>query len=403
MPRSRKVPSTGPESSSPATGRRVKERIASVDLVRGLVMVIMALDHTRDFFHNSRFDPTALSHVSAALFLTRLVTHLCAPTFVFLAGTSAFLSSAAGRSRAALSKHLLIRGLWLVLLELTVVHFGWSLWNPQFFTLQVIWALGWCMIALAGLVWLPLPAIGAIGGAMVLLHNLLDLWQPENAPLPAWLWSVLHAQQMLELGPHLHLFVFYPLVPWIGVMALGYVFGAALPSAPETRRKRALLLGIICLAAFAALRASNLYGDPQPWAAPVGRPGYFAALAFFNTAKYPPSLLYLLMTLGTMFLLLGAAEVWRPSAAWVERLRGALLTFGRVPLFFYVLHLPLLQVVAMLDRVTRYGWGRPPEGFGHDLPVVYGVWAGVVVVMYFLCRWYDAYKRQHPRGWTRWI
>jgi uncharacterized membrane protein len=374
-----------------------------VDLVRGLVIVLMALDHTRDFFHASPWEPTDLQHVSVALFLTRLVTHLCAPTFVFLAGTAAALSGAARRSRGELSRYLLVRGLWLILLELTVVHFGWSLFSYDFILLQVIWALGCSMIALAGFVWLPLPAVGALGGAMVLLHNLMDRWSLADAPLPAWLWAVLHARHAFPLGPDRMLVVLYPLVPWIGVMALGYVFGATLPADAGRRARRCLTWGAALLLAFVALRASRLYGDPQPWAALEGRAPLFTFLAFFNTEKYPPSLLYLLMTLAAMFLLLAIGERWRPEASVTRRLRDGLLLFGRVPLFFYLVHLPLIQGLARLDRLSRYGLREPPRDGGHGLLVVYGVWLLVVGVMYLLCARYDAYKRAHPTGWARYI
>lgn len=380
-----------------------RERIPSIDLVRGLVVVIMALDHTRDYFHAAPYGPSDLQHVSAALFLTRLITHLCAPTFVFLAGTAAALSGAARRSRTELSRYLLVRGLWLILLELTVVHFGWSFFSYELILLQVIWALGWSMVALAGLVWLPLPAIGAIGAGMALLHNLLDRWSPESALLPAWLWAVLHARHAFRLGSDSTLLVLYPLVPWIGVMALGYVFGATLPADSGQRLRRCLGWGVALLLAFAALRASRLYGDPQPWTAPAGRELLFTVLAFFNTEKYPPSLLFLLMTLGPMFLLLAAGEVWRPAGAAARRLQDALLLFGRVPLFFYLVHLPLIHGLALLDRLARYGFREPPRDAGHDLPIVYAVWLLVTGTMYFLCLRYDAYQRAHPRGWTRYI
>jgi uncharacterized membrane protein len=379
-----------------------RERIRSVDLVRGLVMVIMALDHTRDYFHASPYSPTDLQHVSAALFLTRLITHLCAPTFVFLAGAAASLSGAARRSRGELSRYLLVRGVWLILLEFTLVHFGWHLLSFDRYSLQVIWALGCSMVALAGLVWLPLPAIGAVGGAMVLLHNLLDRWEPVSAPLPAWLWSILHAPGPVSLGPDSTLFVLYPLVPWIGVMALGYVFGATLPTDASGRARRCLAWGAALLLLFAALRGSGLYGDPHPWAEPEGRAPLFTLLAFFNTEKYPPSLHFLLMTLGPMFLLLALGEVWHPTTA-ARRLYDALLLFGRVPLFFYLVHLPLIHGLARLDRLVRYGFREPPQDWRYSLPVVYGVWLLVVGVMYLLCVRYDTYKRAHPSGWTRYI
>jgi uncharacterized membrane protein len=381
-----------------------KQRVLSIDLVRGLVMVLMALDHVRDFFGpTGRYDPTDLSHVSAAMFLTRLVTHLCAPTFVFLAGTSAFLSGGAGRSRAERSRYLLVRGLWLIFLELTIVHFGWALWSYQYIGLQVIWALGCCMIVLAGLIWLPLPAIAVIGGGMVLLHNLLDRWGLNDTPLPAWLWSMLHVQSSFPVSADVRVGFFYPLVPWIGVMALGYAAGVTLPSTPEARRRRWLAWGIGAWVVFVILRASRQYGDPTPWTAPASRPALFAFLAFFNTQKYPPSLLYLLMTLGTMFLLLAAAEGWRPGVPVIEKVRGVLLTFGRVALFYYLVHLLLIHALRILDHLARFRTMAPAGDPGYHLPGVYAAWAIVLLLMYPLCARYDAYKRSHPGGWTRCI
>jgi uncharacterized membrane protein len=393
---------------------RPRLRVEAIDLVRGLVMVIMALDHARDFFHNGRYDPTDLAHVSAALFFTRVITHLCAPTFMFLAGTSAFLSAASGTgSRWSQSRHLLIRGLWLVLLELTLVKFGWSLsLSFDSFGLLVIWALGGCFIALAGLIWLPRWGIALVGGAMVLLHNLTDRWNESGAPMPAWLWTLLHHPGEIALGK-IHLYVLYPLIPWIGVMALGYAFGAWMLAAPEARRKRCLALGLGALTLFLLLRSGNYYGDSRPWSAPQGRPSWFAALAFVNTEKYPPSLLYLLMTLGVMSLLLAAAEGWTGREGLggnAGRLRHALLIFGRVPLFFYVLHLPLLNGLAQLNRSIRVG--PPPPGANpwewgsraaYDLPGVYAAWVLALLILYPLCARYDTYKRAHRGGWTRYV
>jgi uncharacterized membrane protein len=417
--------SKGDDTVAPARG---KLRVESIDLLRGLVMVIMALDHTRDYFHRGEVSPTDLSQASAALFLTRLVTHLCAPTFVFLAGTAAFLSARnGGASRRSQSRHLLVRGLWLILLELTLVRWGWQFnVNYEFSGLQVIWALGWSMVALAGLIWLRWPAMLAVGGGMVLLHNLTDPWKQSSSPFPEWLWTILHHRGMIELGPF-KFYVLYPLIPWIGVMALGYLFGALVDAPADVRRKRCLWLGGACLAAFAFLRPWNIYGEPEPWQAPAGRPALFAAFAFVNTTKYPPSLLFLLMTLGSMFLLLAAFEGWRsrdgraaPAAggpsqgvrreAPSERLRRALLLFGRVPLFFYLLHLPLIHGLALLNARVRVG--PPPPGANpwewgtraaYDLPGVHIAWMAIILILYPLCARYDAYKRARPGGWTRYL
>jgi uncharacterized membrane protein len=396
---------------------RPRLRVESIDLVRGLIMVIMALDHTRHEFHAGSYDPTDLSRASVAVFLTRLITHLCAPTFVFLAGTSAFLSAFSGDTpRALQSRHLLVRGLWLVLLEWTLVRWGGFDLSYEWVGLQVIWALGWCMVALAGLIWLPSWAMLAVGGGMVLLHNLTDRWGKEGSPFPDWLWTILHVPGDINLG-RLQIFVLYPLIPWIGVMALGYLFGRWMTAPPDVRRARCARLGVACLAAFALLRATNFYGDARLWEAPGGRPPIFSALAFVNTSKYPPSLLFLLMTLGTMFLLLALFEGWRSTGGaagetrrWslIGTARHALLVFGRVPLFFYLVHLPLIHALGMLNVWVRVG--PPPPGakeWGRDalygLPGLYLAWAIVILILYPLCARYDAYKRRRRGGWTRYL
>jgi uncharacterized membrane protein len=390
----------------PGTAARPKQRVQSVDLVRGLIMIIMALDHARDFFRPDTFDPTDLTHASAALFLTRLVTHLCAPTFMFLAGTSAYLSSANSRPLPVRSRYLLTRGLWLIVLDVIVLHFAFQMFPDmsfQFIAVGTLWALGWAMIALAGFIWLPLPAIAGVAGAIVLLHNLADRWGVNDTFLPAWLWSMLHVQGVFPLPGGRHIMFFYPIVPWIGVMALGYAFAPSLRAPADARRKRCLAWGVGLLVAFTALRASNLYGDPSPWAAPPGRPHWFTLLAFFNTQKYPPSLLYLLMTLGTMFLLLAVADGWQPAARPLERLRGAVIVFGRVPLFFYFAHLALLHVMRLLDHLARFRTLADAGDHGYALPGVYLAWAIAILLLYPICARYDAYKRAHPRGWTRYL
>jgi uncharacterized membrane protein len=312
-----------------------------------------------------------------------------------------------------------VRGFWLIVLEFTLVRWGWQFhFRYDFVGLLVIWALGWSMIALAVILWLPRWAILAVGGGMVLLHNLTDPWSREGGPLPEVLWGILHVPRPIELG-WVTLFPGYTLIPWIGVMALGYLFGGWMSAAPEVRRRRCLWLGVACLAAFALLRPWNLYGDSWHWQAVQGRPWYFTAFSFVNTSKYPPSLLYLLMTLGPMFLLLAAFEGWRSTRdtsesghRWspIEMIRSALLVFGRVPLFFYLLHLPLIHGPAILNAWLRIG-PRPEEmdvwswraKAGYDLPMVYVVWFLVIVILYPLCARYDAYKRTRRGGWTRYL
>ena len=392
-----------PDPAPPAGPRG--PRIESVDLLRGLIMVLMALDHVRDHIHRGamQFDPTDLTRAGPALFMTRWITHFCAPVFVFLAGTGAFLWGARGRTKGEISRYLLTRGLWLVLLELTLVNWEWSM-GVQFnhFGALVIWALGWSLVALAGLVYLPVAAIAGIGWVMILGHNALDGVKPESWGALAWLWRVLHVQGDIHLGPGRTIFVMYPLIPWIGVMAAGYAFGGLLARPPEARRRTVLALGAAMTAAFVALRAINLYGDPMRWS--VQHDGLTTALSFLNCQKYPPSLLFLLMTLGLALLLLGATDRGFAAAA------RPLVVFGRVPLFYYLIHLALIDAVTVALAIARYGSrvgqmmaNGPPPGYGYRLPVVYAVWIGVIVVLYPFCRWYAQVKARSRSRWLSYL
>jgi uncharacterized membrane protein len=316
-----------------------RRRVDSIDLLRGLVMVIMMLDHVRDYWSADAFlyDPTELSKTSVALFFTRWITHFCAPVFFFLAGTGAYLRRARGVSNAEMSRFLASRGVWLIVLELTVLRFliTADLLPHNVYLGQTIWALGWSMIVLALLVYLPLRVVGAIGWAMVLGHNAFDgarlaSCAPGSAPCGAGdlLAHVLHVQGMLQLWPGGPAFLaFYPLVPWIGVMALGYVFGRLYTMDAEQRRPLLLRIGLGLTVAFVVLRAINLYGDPSHWS--VQPRAGFTILSFLNTTKYPPSLLYLCMTLGPSILLLAFMEQSRRSTAG-----RALVTYGRVPMMY---------------------------------------------------------------------
>lgn len=388
----------------------VRRRLDAIDLVRGAVMVLMALDHTRDFFTDATFDPLDLTRTTTALFLTRWVTHFCAPVFVFLAGTGAFLYGARGKTRAQLAWFLASRGLWLVVLEFTLVHLGWSFrFDFHLVTGQVIWAIGWSMVALAGLVFLPPWAVAAVGVFLVAGHNALDGVSPEQLGPFRWLWVALVGATPgvgpVHLAPDRVLFVAYPVLPWLGVMALGYALGPVWLR-ERTRRRRALLgLGLGLTALFVVLRAANGYGDPKHWSRQAT--DWFTALDFLNCLKYPPSLLYVLMTLGPALLAL----------AWCDREPGSLLrplvTFGRAPLFFYLIHLPAIHGLALLLAWQRYGdpsfllyhpfFIRRPAGYGYDLPAVYLLWLGVVAALYFPCRWFAALKRRHPGSWLSYL
>jgi len=373
-------------------------RVASVDILRGLVMVIMALDHVRDYFTNVRFAPEDLSQTNAPLFFTRWITHFCAPTFVFLAGTGAYLALGRGRDPRTISRYLWTRGLWLVVLEATFVRMAWTfeILPGSFRWVQVIWVIGVSMIVLAALVRLPVRWIAAFGLVMIAGHNLLDGVQVDpNTPL-GWLWTFLHVQRpLMREGQPIQpfFFVVYPLIPWIGVMAAGYAFGSLLRR-PDTQRRRALLrLGAAATLGFLVVRGINVYGDPTPWS--VQQDGVTTVLSFLNTNKYPPSLVYLLMTLGPAILLLVAFERWKgPVARFFE-------VFGRVPMFYYLAHITLAHLLAGLTALAL-GFGpvmlsgaaffNLPDGWGFGLGVVYLIWFAVILLLYPLCRWYADLK-----------
>ncbi len=397
---------TLPRSASPADETAVAKpaatpaRLPSIDLLRGLVMVVMALDHTRDFFSAGGFNPRDVG--DTALFLTRWITHFCAPTFIFLAGISAFLY---GQRRATgeLGRFLFTRGVWLVLIEFTVVRFGWS-FNIHFnhFVAQVIFAIGASMIALAALVHLPRWAIAATGLVMIAGHNLFDGIKAAQFGAAAPLWNVLHQPAHLELAPGMDLVVLYPLVPWIGVMAAGYALAPVFTRDPAVRVRTLFTLGTALTAGFILLRASNLYGDPAPWTVQNGLMA--TVLSFLNCEKYPPSLLYLAMTLGLALMLLAAFEKAR------GRLASWLTTYGRVPLFYYVAHIYLLHALALIyawwligDIGTLIGAPHKPAGYGLGLAGIYAVWLTVVVALYPVCRWFAGVKRRRREWWWSYL
>jgi uncharacterized membrane protein len=368
-------------------------RLDSVDRLRGLVMVLMALDHVRGYFTNPFPDPVDLDHAGAALFLTRWVSHLCAPTFIFLAGTGAYLARDRGKSRAALSWFLLTRGLWIVLLGLTFVRFCWSfqLYDNNF-NADVLWAIGWSMVVLAGLVFLPTWTVTAFGLVMIASHNLLDPVAPSKFGPFSDLWEILHRKEMHRLEPlqffggALRFDTQYPLIPWVGVMAAGYGFGTIFRLDPSRRMRWLLGLGAGLCLSFVVLRAANLYGDPDPWTRRGD--GLFTVLSFLNCHKYPPSLLYLLMTLGPALLLLALFER-------APQLPGRpLLIFGRVPMFFYLIHLPLIHALRL---------GADAGDAGYSLPVVYAIWLGVVAALYPVCRWFAGVKARRRDAWLSYL
>ena len=380
---------------------RKRVRIEAIDVVRGVIMILMALDHVRDFFGNSGLNPTDPATTTVPLFFTRWITHFCAPVFFLLTGTGAYLSLRK-KSKRELSRFLFTRGLWLIFLELTVTRcLGWQFnFDYHVTLLLVLWALGWSMIVLSALVYLPAFAVTAFGVVMIATHNLFDSVDSSNP-----LWSILHSPNFILNRPGRIVFVTYALVPWIGVTAAGYGLGQIYRWPSERRKPFLLRLGIGLTAAFLVLRGINYYGNPVPWS--TQKSAIYTALSFLNTTKYPPSLLYLLMTLGPALLFLGAVDGRTPQ--W---LRPALIV-GKVPMFYYLLHIPLIHLIAVTVCYVRYGqvhWMfespglaqfpiTPPPGWGYSLPIVYLIWFVVVLTLYPMCRWFAGLKQRRSDAW----
>lgn len=400
-----------------------ERRLDSIDLLRGIVMVIMMLDHTRDFVHNAafQFDPTDPARTNVALFFTRWITHFCAPVFVFLAGTGSYLQFLRGKSKSELSRFLITRGLWLIVLEVTVVKFGVFLnFDYRFLGfLQVIWVIGVSMIILAGLIHLPLKVVAGFGLLMIVSHNLLDgfrveSWHGPEAPIPSTLnklWMLLHQPfQAFPVLPVLSpvVFVVYPLIPWIGVMAAGYAFGDLYRLDAQRRRRLLLIIGGVVTGLFIVLRAIDVYGDPSEWSQQKNI--VYTVLSFLNTTKYPPSLLFLLMTLGPSIL----ALAWFESRSSVGRIGQIFVTFGRVPLFFYILqwytshlisvllHFAFGKPVAWMFR-SPVDFSGPPPGVGFNLAIVYAAWIVGLVLLYPLCMWFAAVKQRRRDWWLSYL
>lgn len=381
-------------------------RIQSIDLLRGIVMIIMALDHVRDYFHADAFlfNPLDLSQTNVPLFFTRWITHFCAPVFVFLAGTSAFLVGSR-KGMAELSSFLFKRGVWLLVLEFTIINIAWF-FNFQFslIALTVIWALGIGMIVLAAAIHLPFKVILGLGLLLVVGHNLLDPIKMTGTDTPAVLWSLVHEYKGFQLDPFF-LFVGYPIIPWTGIMLLGYCFGQLyLPKTDARFRKNVLIRsGVAMIILFVVLRLINSYGDPFPWS--VQKNGVFTFLSFINVTKYPPSLDYILVMLGPSFIFL----------AFAENLRGKfsqyVIALGRVPMFYYITHLYLIHIIAVVAALATgfefsdmvfNTWVTDSanlRGYGFSLAVTYFVWITVVLALFPLCLWYDRYKTNNKQKW----
>jgi uncharacterized membrane protein len=355
----------------------------------------MALDHIRDFFHFDamQHNPLDLLYSPYALFLTRWITHFCAPTFIFLTGLSAYLYGLK-HTKAELSRFLFTRGVWLVFLELTVIAFGWNFGlNTAHFTLMVIWAIGTAMIFLSAMIWLPYLAIVVTGFAIVFLHNLTDSIHVTQGGFVNDLWMILHVQGSLHFSQHLGFFVFYPILPYLGLICLGYGFGKLYsPDELAEKRKKYLLgIGISSIVLFIILRYFNFYGDPSHWDYQV--PAKYTLLSFINCTKYPVSLLFALMILGPSILLLYFLEGMHN---WFTNI---LVTIGKVPMFYYIVHIYLIHTIAFfVEEPSKSSFWPFPVGRFH-LWTVYLIWAGVVAVLYLPCKWYGKYKSSHPEKW----
>ena len=383
-------------------------RVASVDFARGIAMILMAIDHVRVYSGVAAGGPTP------GIFFTRWITHFVAPAFVFLAGTAAYLHGRKLASRSALSRFLLVRGAWLILLELTIIRLAWT-FNFDFahyMLAGVIWMLGWCMIIMAAAVYLPTRAVGIIGLLIIALHNVTDLFRGQLGQAfgeagPNWLLKLLYFGGAVRVGPSgPPLLILYVIVPWIGVMMVGYAFGSLMERTPEQRRTICLRLGLAATALFVVLRALDLYGDPRRWHA-MKMP---AVLAFLNTTKYPASLSFLLMTLGPMLIVLAFSERWK------GRVTEAITTFGRVPMFYYLLHIPLIHLAACVVSLIREGHINPwlfgnhplappqvPPGYTWNVGLLYLVFALCVTALYFPCRWYARLRATRKSAWLSYL
>lgn len=378
-------------------------------------MVIMALDHTRDFFSNYGGNPTDAATASGWMFFTRWITHLCAPTFVFLAGTSIYLQSLR-KARPQLARFLVSRGVWLMVLELVVVS-SMLTFHPSthFFLIQVIWVTGVSMVLMAALIYLPFWAVLVFGAVLVVGHNALDSISPSAMePLVGILWRLLHVPGPLIYPSSGYLWLnLYPIIPWPGIMALGFVFGRILQRPPGKREKGILLLGFGALLVFSILRFTNSYGDPLSWK--VQSSGFRTFLSFIDVQKYPPSLLFVLVTLGVTLGLMALFDRWRARDK-CRSIRAVLSVYGRVPFFYYLLHFTTIHLAALLTTAAmgldwRWWFGIPPRGvfaglppgFGFSLPIVYLVWITIVALCYFPCRWYAGVKQRSGNPWLSYL
>jgi len=398
--------------TAPAVSAPVSTRIASVDILRGAVMILMAIDHVRVYSGLPAGGPTP------GIFFTRWITHFCAPAFIFLAGTSIFFYA---RKHTDTSSFLVKRGLWLIFLELTVLRVAWT-FNFDFAHYEmagVLWVIGVCMILMAALVKVPLAITGAIGIVIIAAHNLMgphlfQIANDLNASKFSGLWKILYIGFFagpIQFGPDgPNLMVLYSIIPWIGVMAAGYAFGRILTFESSRRNRICLFVGLGAIALFLILRGFNLYGDPRPWRTPTPEHPMPALLSFLNCNKYPASLNYLLMTLGPIIALIPILEKARSTVA------RTITVFGRVPFFYYVLHIPLIHTLALIVSKIREGavnpWlfanhpmgnPEPPDGYTWSLPLLYLVWAIAIAILYPACRRFAELKAKRTDPWLKYF
>jgi uncharacterized membrane protein len=390
-----------------------RSRIASIDALRGLVMIVMALDHVRDFLHVGAmsFRPEDLTRTTTALFFTRWITHICAPVFMFSAGLGAFFWLNSGHTKSQLSRFLWTRGLWLAFLDAVVVQFGFRFsFGSGPVILNVLWALGWCMVILSVLIHLPIRILAPLSIAVIALHNLADNVNPSQFGSLGWMWTLVHQPGLLPI-PGATVVVAYPLVPWFAVMAAGFCFGPIFNLDPDRRQRRMVGIGLGLTIAFLVVRGINIYGDPVRWSSEI--PG-MTVLSFLRCTKYPPSLDFLLMTLGPALLLLAGLD----RINTYLRRANPLMVFGRVPLFYFMLHLYLIHLLAFPLALFRYGRAgflftpAPsmggaanvyPADYGYSLGVVYLLWILVVILLYPLCLWFARLKERRKDWWLSYL
>ncbi len=378
----------------------ISQRIIAIDILRGLIIILMALDHTRDFWSLTSFSPTDPLLTTPAWFFTRWITHFCAPLFVLLTGVSAFLYGQKNQSKSKLRDYLISRGCWLIVLELIIINLSWQFAYNQIFV-QVIWALGWSMIILGGLIYLPKRWILLINLPFLLLHNLIDdSFMNQLMGNQSWIWGFLHQPNDFFLfGSNFEISIVYPIIPWFSLMALGYTMGSLYLKPALVRQKALFLWGSCFILSFLVLRLSGFYGDPAPWQTTLDTMPSF--LSFFNTTKYPPSLQYLLMTVGLGLMLLAlldkinSTDKLYPTIRWVE-------VIGGVPLFFYIIHVPVINFSAHVYTYFYYGqavnfMNTPstawPTEYVPNLALTYLVWIVLIAVLYLPCKYFRKLKR----------